>query len=71
MVVMNQKSGKFIQFSRFVPLLAWNFRPINKIIAETYLLPLLTLGTISTADDVAGVVIVVRHRTHAVIRVYG
>jgi len=28
----DQKSGKSIQFSRFVPLLAWNFRPIDKII---------------------------------------
>jgi hypothetical protein len=37
MVVMDQKSGKFIQFSRFVPLLAWNFRPIKKIIATPYL----------------------------------
>ena len=70
MVVMNQKSGKFIQFSRFVPLLAWNFRPINKIIAETYLLPLLTLGTVSTANDVARVVVVIGHRPHAVVRIY-
>ena len=48
----------------------WNFRPINKIIAETYLLPLLTSRNVSTADDVAWVVIVVRHLAHTVIRVH-
>ena len=49
----------------------WNFRPINKIIAETYLLPLLTSGNVSTANDVARVVVVVGHQTHPVIRIHG
>lgn len=48
----------------------WNFRPINKIIAETYLCPLLTSGNVSTANDVAGVVMVVEHLAHTVIRVH-
>ena len=48
----------------------WNFRPINKIIAETYLWPLLTLGPISAADDVTGVVVVVGHGAHSVVRIY-